>query len=192
MKYISIFILFLVISGCQKNTENLIARNQLGVLNNSTKIFEIESLLKSDSIVKNNAKDAYGGMINSTIGEVNVFSTTGEELLTIKPHGALDSLAHIKNIRVLNNRYKTKNGITIGSSFAEVKKHHDVSNIQSSPRSIIITLEDLNAFVSFDRKVLSGDVRFDMDTDIKPTMIPEDAKVNRFWLNFEADKNAEK
>ena len=80
----------------------------------------------------------------------------------------------------------------MGSTFAEVKKHHDVSNIQSSPRSIIITLKDLNAFVSFDRKVLPGDVQFDLEADIKPTMIPDDAKINRFWLNFDAEKNAEK
>ncbi|NBC56879.1 MAG: hypothetical protein GVY05_01140 [Bacteroidetes bacterium] len=190
MKYASFIVLLLIISSCQKSTEHLIAKNQLGPLNNTTQVFEIETLLASDSVVKVNAKNAYGNMIKSAIGQVKVYDTSGKQLLSIKPHGTLDSVAKIKNIRILTDKYKTKNGISIGSNFAEVKKHHDVSRIQSSPRSIIITLEDLNAFVSFDRKVLSGDLRFDLDADIKPTMIPDDAKVNRFWLNFEAVKDA--
>lgn len=190
MKYIPLLVLLLFISSCQKSTKNLIAKNQLGPLNNSTKVFEIQTLLKSDSVVKVNAKNPYGKTINSTTSQVDVYDTSGKQLLMIKPHGASDSVSQIKNIRILTDTYKTKDDISLGSTFADVKKHYDVSHIQSSPRSIIITLKDLNAFVSFDRKVLSGDLRFDMDADIKPTMIPDDAKINRFWLNFEADKNA--
>ncbi len=193
MKYLSLLIMLLVLTSCEKDNKFLIAKNQLGNLNNTTKIHEIKSLLQSDSVVNVSPKNAYGGTISSTVGEVKVFNTSAraEQILTIKPHGALDSLSHIKSIRVLSDKYKTDNGITIGSSFAEVKKHHNIDNIQSSLKSIIISLEDLNAFVSFDRKVLPGDVRFDLEADIKSTMIPDDAKINRFWLNFEAEDNVE-
>lgn len=193
MKYVSLLIMLLVLTSCEKDNKYIIAKNQLGNLNNSTKIHQIESLLQSDSVVKVSPKNAYGGAISSAVGEVKVFNASApvEQILSIKPHGALDSLSHIKSIRILSDRYKTKNGITIGSSFAEVKKHHNIDDIQSSLKSIIISLEDLNAFVSFDRKVLPGEVRFDLEADIKSTMIPNDAKINRFWLNFEAEENVE-
>ena len=191
MKYISLLVLLIFMTSCEKDQKNLIAKNQLGDLSNTTKIFEIKSLLKSDSVVNINAKDAYGRRIASAIKEIEVYDTSGQQVLVIKLGSALDSVSLIKNIRILSEKYKTKDGIALGSTFAEVKKNHEVGNIQSSFKSIIITLKDINAFVSFDRETLPGNVRFDLEADIKPTMIPDDAKINRFWLNFEAEKNVE-
>ena len=192
MKYLSILVFLILLTSCEKDQKNIIARNQLGDLNNTTKIFEIKSLLKLDSIVNINARNAYGRKISSTIEEVEVYDTSGRKVLTIKPGSALDSVSPIKNIRIFSEKYKTKDDIALGSTFAELKKYHDIGKIQSSLKSVIITLKDINAFVSFDREDLPGDVRFDLDADIRPTMIPDDAKINRFWLNFTAEKDVEK
>ena len=191
MKYISLFTLLFLLVSCNQDHENLIAKNQLGQLDNTTKIHEIKSVLKSDSVELVYATTPYGKIIKSTIKRVLVYDTTGQQILNLKPSKALDSLSNISNIRILSKQYKTKNGINLGSSFADIKKYHDISNIQSSPRSIVISLKDLNASISFDRSVLPGDIQFDREAEIKPTMIPDDAKINRFWLYFSAQKDVD-
>ncbi len=188
MRTLSLLLLLLIISSCEKDQQHLIAKNQLGDLTQNTKISDIENLLKTDSVIIIKPRNPYGELMESSTKEVQVFDTTDTQILNIKPDTALDSISHIKNIRIFTDKYKTKNGIGLGSTFAEVKKYHDIGNIQSSPRSIVISLEDLNALISFDREVLPGDIQFDLDADIKNTMIPDDAKINRFWLIFEADK----
>jgi len=190
MKYITYLCLLFIIMSCEKNNDFLIAKNQVGKLDNTTKISEIEALLASDSVVTTKAKNAYGYPISSVVEGVEVYSASGQKILKITPDNSLDTISHIENIRILSNKYKTKNGLSIGSTFAELKKYHDISEIQTSLKSVIITLKDLNAFVSFDRNILPSEVRFDLDADIKPTMIPDDAEINRFWINFEASKDA--
>lgn len=192
MKYIIVFALTFLIISCAKNNKNLISKNQLGDLNSSLKISEIKKILIDDSVELIYAKDAFGKAIPNTIKEVEVYDTSGQQMLLIKPSAGMDTLSKIKNIRIFSEKYKTANGLGIGSTFAEVKKYHNVKEIQSSVKSIIITLKDLNAFVSFDREVLPGDVRFDMEAEIKPIMIPNDAKINRFWINFDESTDDKK
>lgn len=184
MKYLKFLILFLILSSCAKDKKTLISKNRLGDLTNSIKISEIENMLPEDSIVTVNARNAYGEFISSAVKQVEVYDTSDQQVLVIKPFGGMDTLSKIRSIRVLSKRYKTKNGIGLGSTYKDLKKYHDVSNIQSLANSIIITLNDINAVASFDRNVLPGEVRFDMEADIKPTMIPDNAKINRFWINF--------
>lgn len=191
MKYLSLFACLFLLISCEKNQKYLIAKNQLGDLNHTTKVHQIKSLMASDSVELINAMTPYGKRIESTIRRVEVYDTTGQQILIINPTAGLDSISNIKSIRILTDKYKTKDGIALGSSFAEVKKHYEITDIQSSPRSIIMPLKELNAFISFDRKVLSGDIQFDRDAEIKPIMIPDDAKINRFWLNFEVQNNGE-
>ncbi|QTY27623.1 hypothetical protein [Flavobacterium sp. CS20] len=190
MKYISLLWLLFLVSSCQKDNNFLIAKNQVGDLNNTTKISEIKTLLDSDSVVLINAKSPYNQSNRSNIKEVEVYDTSGQKQLLIKVNHSLDSVSLIENIRILTDKYKTRNGIGLGSTYAELKKHHHVSSIQTSLKSVILTLEDLNAFVSFDKKVLPSNVRFDLDANIKPTMIPDGAQINRFWINFKPDKDA--
>lgn len=185
----------IIISGllmsCAKENPYLIAKNKLGPLDNSTKIHEVEGLLVNDSVVVENPQTPFGTFIKSVVKTMEVYDNTGTKHLIIQPRGALDTISQIKSIRLVSDRYKTENGIGFGSSFGELKKYHDVSNIQSSLQSIIITLNDINAFVSFDREVLPSDVRFDIEAEITPIMIPDDATINRFWLNFDAERKGE-
>ena len=189
MKHIFLVLIlgFLVIS-CSRENPYLIGKNKLGPLDNSTKIYEVEGLFVNDSVVVENPQTPFGTFIKSVVKTMEVYDNSGTKHLIIEPRGALDTISQIKSIRLVSDRYKTDNGIGYGSTFGELKKHHDVSKIQSTLKSITISLEDINAFVSFDREVLPSDVRFDIEADIKPIMIPDDATINRFWLNFDGVK----
>jgi len=191
MKHIFlVIVLACLVLSCNKENPYLVAKNRLGPLDNTTKIYEIESLFVGDSVVVENPESPFGTFIKTVVKTMEVYDTTGKKHLIIKPQGALDTISKIKSIRLVSDRYKTENGIGYGATFGELKKYHGVSNIQSSLKSIIITLKDLNAFVSFDREVLPSDVRFDLEADITPIMIPDDATINRFWLNFDSENTS--
>ena len=193
MKQIFIVCLLgLTISSCTKENPYLMAKNKLGPLDNATRINQVEPLFSVDSVVVTYPESAFGTFIKSEIKKMEVYDTTGIKHLIIEPRCSLDTISFIKSIRLVSARYKTENGIGFGSTFGELKKYHDVTNIQSSIKSVILTLDDLNAFVSFDREVLPNDVRFDTEAEIKPIMIPDDATINRFWLNFDAEEIEEK
>ncbi len=192
MKYINVLIIALLMLSCSEDHPNIIAKNQLGSITADTHFDEIENLFTEDSVVYTNRGDAFGSLTENSSQIIKVYDTSGQNILLINPLRITDSIVRVKNIRVLTDRFKTSNGIGLGSEFIDIKKHHDVSNIQSSLKSLIISLEDINALVSFDRSVLPGDVRFDIEADIKAVMIPDDAKVNRFWLNFEAEGSNDK
>ncbi len=189
MKHLKILFLAFLLTACAKDDKNLIAENQLANINNKTNFDDIKDLFENDSVAYTIERDGLGQSLKAKSRIIKVYDTSGQNILIIKPFEISDSVSLVKNIRVLTDRFKTSNGIGLGSAFSELKKYHDVSDIQSSLKSVIINLEDINALVSFDREVLPGDVRFDMDTDIKPTMIPDDAEINRFWLNFETEEN---
>jgi hypothetical protein len=187
MKYIKVLLFAIVLASCAKDEKNLIAKNQLGVLTNTTKFSEIESLFDKDSVVFTQKKGVFGRGVKNASQIIKIYDTSGQNLLVINPLKVSDSLIKIKDIRIFSEKFKTDNGIGLGSSFSELKKYHDVSNIQSSLKSVIVSLDELNALVSFDREVLPGDVRFDIEAEVKPIMIPDDAKINRFWINFETE-----
>ena len=187
MKHIfTVTIFALLLFSCAKDNPNLIAKNKLGPLSNATKIHEIEALLVNDSVVVQGSKESFGSFVK-TSRFMEVYNKNGDKQYVIEPVGDLDTISLIKTIRLFSDAYKTKNNIGYGSSFGDLKAHHDVSDIQSSLKSVIISLEDLNAVVSFDRDVLPDDVKYDIDADITPIMIPDEATINRFWLNFEID-----
>lgn len=176
---------------CQKDNQFLIAKNQVGALNYNTKLYEVDSLLPSDSVVTINARNAYGNSLASVVKEIEVYDTSGLQILNIKPSGGMDTLSGIRSIRILSDKFKTENKIGLGSKFGDLKQSHTIGNIQSLANSFIITLEDINALVAFDRSVLPGEIRYDMDAEIKTTMIPDDAEIERFWINFSEVKTNE-
>lgn len=189
MKYLLLILSAFFVIACQKSSEYMVSKNRLGNINNTTKISELKSLLLLDSVDMSYPRDIYGKPLTSLVKEVKVYDTSNNEVLLIKPDTKLDTMSLISSIRILSERYKTKNGIGINSNFEDVQEHHAIGLIQSSPNSIVLMLSDINALVSFDRSVLPGDIRFDNEAEIKLTMIPNDAKVNRFWINFESEKD---
>jgi hypothetical protein len=185
MKKISILAVVFLLMACQQENKFLIEKNKLGPLDNLTKISEVEALFSEDSVVVSSPKSPFLTYVNSANRKMEIYDKTGKKHLIIEPDGALDTISVIKSIRVVSDKYKTADGIGFGTTFGELKKHYEINNIQSSLKSLIISLEDINAFVSFDRDVLPSDIKFDLDAEIKPVMIPDNAEINRFWLNFE-------
>lgn len=53
----------------------------------------------------------------------------------------------------------------------------------------VVKINSRNAFVSFAKAGLPGNVCFDRDANTKPAMIADDAQINRFWINFDSSSH---
>jgi len=192
MKPLFYILVIAFVFSCSKENRNLIDKNQIGLLTNETEFYEVKNIMHEDSVVTETTNDGFVSSVSKKKQKLIVFDTSGQKLMEINPLKTSDSLTLIQDVRIFSENYKTNNGIGIGSSFADLKKNHDINNIQTSLSSIIINLKDIDAMVSFSKEVLPGNVRFDNDAVIKSTMIPDDAEINRFWLYFKAEDSNEK
>ncbi|SDG69559.1 hypothetical protein [Psychroflexus sediminis] len=181
MKLLSLFFLSVILMGCSNSTsETLIAKNQLGLLRPSTQINEISSILEKDSIGEFNLKSR----INTT-NEIEVFTKEGEVSLIIEPNYQGDSLVTISEIQILDPKYKTREGLTIQSDFKTIYENYKINNIQNTINSVILSIDEIGAYIVIDKKHLPSKLKFDSEIKIEANQIPGKAPFKYFWLRFE-------
>lgn len=182
MKIISLLsmMLLLVLTSCDTSTsDTLIAKNQLGLLDRSTRIDELNSILENDSIAEFDLES------RNRTQEIEVFDSNSKVSLVIEPNYKNGSLVTISEIQILDSKYKTKKGLGIDGTFKTVYENYKISNIQNSINSIIINIEELGAYIVIDKKHLPSELRFDSELKIEANQIPDDAPFRYFWLRFE-------
>lgn len=180
-KLLIVLILFSVIYSCKKEQDLfLISKQNIGLLTDSTQVKELKNIFINDSIKRYIGGDEFTGNIN----DINIYEKTGNLLLILTPTQALDSTATIKNIRVIDSRYKTNKGLNPLSTFKDIKDNYKISNIQNTLRNILISIEGENMYFTIDKKELPSEMRYDMDLKIEEIHIPDTAKINYFMINW--------
>lgn len=159
-----------------------IRKHHIGLLTDSTEVRDLKTIFANDSIVTAVSGDEYMGRIND---DIDIYDSQGKLLLTLTPSQSLDSTAVIKNIQVFDERYKTEKGISTISTFADIKSNYKISKINNLINSIVITVNEINASFTIDKKELPANLRYgDMDMTIDAVQIPDSAKVKYFMLNW--------
>ncbi|MFN2261709.1 MAG: hypothetical protein ABR595_06560 [Psychroflexus sp.] len=176
---LSLILCFFACSNSEKN--NLIAKNKLGLIDQNTKISELKGILAEDSLSQKEA-DRF-----NRNQDLEVYSSKDSLILVIEPRVYNDSTSTIKEIQVLGSRFKSESGLSSQSKFGEIYENYKISNIQNSINSIILTIEDIGAYIVIDKKHLPSELRFDNDAKIESNQIPDDAPVKYFWLRFTED-----
>lgn len=179
IKILPIVALFSVITGCEKETDpNLITKHSIGFLTDSTTVKDLKTIFQNDSIVKFVGGDEFTGAIN----DIDVYSKTGELLLTLTPSEALDSTSTIKTVTIKDERYKTAKGINASSTFGELQQQYKISSIQNTLKNVVVMINEINAFIAIDKKELPANLQYDMRLKIDAVQIPDDAKIKNFSL----------
>jgi hypothetical protein len=177
--FILLTILASFFSSCKKEIDPfLVSKQNIGLLNDSTQVKDLESAFINDSIVKYVTGDEFAGNIN----DITIYDTEGNPLLILTPSQSLDSTSTIKNIRIVDNRYKTSNGLAPNSTFKVIKDNYKISSIQNTLRNLIVSVNDINAYFTIDKEELPANMRFDMDLKIEAIQIPDEAKIKNFYL----------
>lgn len=172
----------LLVVGCKSDTVNpfSVAKHQVGLLNDSTQVKDLKIIFANDSIVNFKEDDSFVGGVNT----IDVYEKNGNQLLSISPNEALDSTATISAIRLIDPRYKTAKNISSISTFKQINDNYNISRISNLINSIVISVNEIDASFTIDKKELPTNMRFDMDMQIDPIQIPDDAKVKFFMIHF--------
>jgi len=176
-----VVIIALLIVGCtteKKQDPFKIDKQHIGLLTDSTQVKDLELAFPTDSIVKNITGDEFTGNIN----DIEIYDTSGKQLLILSPEQSLDSTAFIKNIHIIDSRYKTNNNISTLSTFADIKNNYKISGISTLINSIVISVNEINASFTIDKKELPANLQFNMDLKIEAVQIPDNAKIKYFMV----------
>jgi len=179
---ISIVIIGLLFVGCKKSQDPfLVQKHNVGLLTDSTQVKDLDMIFASDSIVKFIGGDEFTGDISS----IDIYETGGIKLLELTPSQALDSTAIIENIRIMDSRYRTEKNVTLISTFKDISDNYTISRIDNLISSVVISVNEINASFTIDKKELPANARFDMELKIEETQIPDDAKIKYFMINWQ-------
>ncbi len=167
---------------CEKEQDPfLISANSIGRLTSDIKINQLDSIFAEDSIVKQVGTSELFRKSN----EIEVYDNKGNKLLLIEPVQAFDSTSTIGFIQVLDPRYKTAKGVGKESTFKDLIENYNISRIENTLSAAVVFIDDLNIYVTIDKKQLPVELRYDTQTRIQASQIPDDAKIKYFMIDWD-------
>ena len=158
-----------------------ISYKRIGHLADSIRVFELDSIFKNDSIVKRVAGDEF---IN-TNNEIEIYEKGGKQLLVLEAKEDFDTTATIESIRIIDPRFKTVKGLTIKSSFKDVKANYTISKISNTLSTALVFVDSLNIYFTIDKSFLPEEFRTDSSSKIETSQIPDNAKIKDFWIGWD-------
>jgi hypothetical protein len=173
----------ILITSCAKTSPLdpfLIQKHNIGLLTDSTMVKELDTVFINDSVVRYIAGDEFTGSVNT----IEVFEKSGKKLLDLSPKEALDSTSYISTVRIIDDRYKTEKNISTLSTFKDIKEAYKISRIDNLINAVVISVNEINASFTIDKKELPASMRFKMDMTIDPLQIPEKAKIKYFMIHW--------
>jgi len=182
MKKLSILILtaFTIIS-CSKDSDPfLIDNNRVGSLTKEIRINQLDSIFKNDSIVRNTADAGY----SSNNNDIEIYDRDGTPILILEPVQQFDSTSTVGYIQILDARYETSKGLNINSTFGDVVENYGISRIENTLNSAVVFIDELNLYLTIDKKELPTSLRYDTDTRITASQIPDNAKIKYFMISW--------
>lgn len=181
-KPLAIALISIVFIQCSNNKYD-IAKGKVGELTVKTTIQEVDNLFAKDSVVKVLSEGAKGNNFFQDDDKYLVYEKGGKHLLTIIPKEQLDSTSTIKSIEVFDDRFKTKTGLNINSTFQEINANNKISKVESSFSSATLFIDELNATVAIDKEDL-GLKEFSTQK-VSIEQIPDLAKIKSLtiWFN---------
>ena len=184
MRYYAVFIFSLVILSCKTEKEETkqnrfeIKKHHVGIITDSTQIKDLKVLFCNDSIVNYKEDDSFIGGINT----YDIFENNGNLILSIVPYEALDSTSTIDFILIKDSRYKTEKGISVLSTYQDIKNTYSISEFRNTLNSIELIINEIDATFIIDKKELL--TTFDYGVEIDSTQLPNSSKFSSFIINF--------
>ena len=70
------------------------------------------------------------------------------------------------------------------STFKDITEAYEVSRVETLISSIVIFVDEINAYFTIDRDELPGELQFNMDAKVSTAEIPSDAKIKYFMIGW--------
>ncbi|MCH9659781.1 MAG: hypothetical protein K0U54_02600 [Bacteroidetes bacterium] len=175
-------ITILLASCAEEKDPFLITNGNLGHLTKEIQMKQVDSIFALDSIVPlSSIENALG-----TQGEVEVYEKNGTKLLLLSPDNETDPTSTITNIQIFDKRYHSEKGLTVNSTFGELKANYGIATIETTINAVVVFLIDSDIYVTIDKKELPENVRYNLNAKIEATQIPDAAKFKYFMIGWDA------
>ena len=169
--FILLFILIISITSCaEKDTSFLVTNEAVGLITKETKTGDLEALFKesSDSIVKTES-DNYV-----------LYEKGGKRLMKLS--AKKEDKEIIDHIQFFDDRYTTENGISLKSTFKDIKEAYTIKKINNMIDFIIVSVEESEVYFIIDKKHLASEVRFSTSSRLEPIQVPGEAPIKHFMF----------
>ena len=180
-KFILAMFITVFIGACQveKDTTFLIVQDQVGKLNRSSLFQDLDNIYALDSVVKDTSSVSLG----SDAQKVKIYEKGGLHLLTLSPSS--DSLPKVENIRVYDPRFTTEKGISLNSTFKDLKTAYEVRKVVTSSRNVVIFFKNSDLYVTISKEELPSSLRYSASTNIEAVQIPDEAKIKYLMVGWD-------
>ena len=179
--FFTLTLIIILITSCSQSTDvNLISKQSIGLLTDSTQVRNLQSIFPNDSIAKFIGGNEFTGANNN----IEIYEKGGVKLLTLTPRQISDSTSTIKSIQINSERFKTAKGLNTISTFKTIRDNYKISSIQNTIRNVVVTVNEINAFFTIDKNELPSELRFDINLKIEAIQIPDEAKIKEFYMQW--------
>ncbi|WP_298514177.1 hypothetical protein [uncultured Kordia sp.] len=169
------------LTSCAKKEDPfLIQKDRIGQLSKDVTVKQLDSIFANDSLVK---RIGEGDYIEAGKDRYLVFEKKGRHVFTLTPRQQHDENEKIKTIQIHDSRYKTAKGISLNSTFKDIRENYKIKNIYNTMKNLVITVNG-EEFFTIDKKELPEDLRYDMSLTIEAIQIPDIAKIKQFMINW--------
>ena len=163
----------------EKNPNFLISSHHIGNLDKESLARDLELIYAQDSLVMDTVKLNFG----SGASKIKIFEKGGAHLLTLTLN--LDSIPTVQNVKINDPRFATANGVTIKSTFKDIKEKFEIKKIITSLNNVVILLKDNDIYFTIDKAELPGSLRYNTNTTIEEVQIPDNAKIKYMMIGWD-------
>ena len=164
---------------CNTNSDFVVAKDQVGKLQKSNTIEEIETIFAADSITR----DSTLTRIGAAVKKINIYEKGGKQLLTLTPN--TDSIPRIGIIRIYDPRYVTEKGVGLNSTFKDIEDKHTIKKITSALNNVVIFLKDTDAYFTIAKTELPSNLQYGASANIEAVQIPDNAKIKYMMVGWD-------
>lgn len=172
------FGLLFFLACAEKDTTFLITDESVGKLDKISLVRDLELIYADDSIVK----DSFSFNIGSNLRKIKVYEKGGKHLLTLTPTD--DSIPTIENIRVMDARFVTDDGIGLQSTFKDIQDRYTIKKIVTALNNVVIFVKETNMYFTIDKEELPSNLRYST-SNIEAVQIPDNAKIKYLMIGWE-------
>ena len=171
----------LLVIGCSRSDKRfLITDISVGNLTKETKISQLDSLYKNDSLVKTSIEGEFR-YISDERFLVYEKGGEGKQLLELTPAIPLEGEnKHIQGVQIMDERFATAEHISLNSTFADIQKVYKDFDFEQLISTVIVMPKGSNLYFAFAKEDLLPTV----DDAYTIESIPETAKVKRLMISW--------
>ncbi|MGB5556135.1 MAG: hypothetical protein WBM83_15875 [Flavobacteriaceae bacterium] len=160
------------------DTTYLITNQSVGKLDKISLLRDIDIIYAQDSVVK----DTTIINLSNNAKKVRIYEKGGKHLLTLTPSS--DSIPTFENVKIEDTRFVTEKGISLKSTFKDIKDKYAIRKIITSMNNIVILLKDSDMYFTIDKKELPSSLQYGSSKNIEAVQIPDQAKIKYFMVGW--------